>query len=121
MTEGLAKRKWPEWQIKSVGTDVSEEASGPADEAITVMNSRGIDIRNHKATKIESVDVNSYQFVLALDKEVKRKLVSRYGVDSAKIIDFFVRDPYAGGLGPYIKCANEISQKLAAMSFGDGK
>lgn len=120
MAEGFARRRWPNFEIMSVGTHVTDEGAGPANEAITVMLSRGIDIKNHKTTKVEDVDLPSYKFIIALEKDVKRTLIEQHGVDASKVIELFVRDPYDGGIGPYIKCANEIEKKLAAISLEGG-
>ena len=75
----------------------------------------GIDIQNHQTTGVSQIEVDAFQFIVALDKQAKRDLIQRYGVSEAKVIDLFVKDPFGYGPAPYIKCREEISKKLAAL------
>jgi protein-tyrosine phosphatase len=117
MAEAIAKRIWPDRKIKSAGTNVLREGGSAADEAITVMNGMGYDIRGHRTTSIEMVDISSFEFVAVLDKDARKTLVAKYGIDESKIIDLFVKDPVGSSVEQYIRCAKEINRGLAAAGF----
>jgi protein-tyrosine-phosphatase len=117
MAEAIAKRIWPNRKIESVGTNVWREGGSAADEAITVMSSMGYDIRGHRTTSIEMVDISSFEFVVVLDKEARRTLVAKYGIDESKIVDLFVKDPVGSSIEQYIRCAKDLNKRLAAVGF----
>jgi protein-tyrosine-phosphatase len=69
--------------------------------------------------KIESVgkmvDISSFEFVVVLDKEARRTLVAKYGIDESKIVDLFVKDPVGSSIEQYIRCAKDLNKRLAAV------
>lgn len=116
MAQALAKRRWPNCVVQSVGICVPPENARAADQAIAVMNSAGIDISAHKPTPIDGVAIHGFEFVVALDKNVRRTLLNR-GVDASKIVNLFIADPYGDDLGQYLRCANAIAKGLTNLSF----
>jgi len=114
MAEALAKRRWPGLRIESVGTDAS--AYGPAEEAVIVMSSIGLDIQGHVARSLSDVDLNDYELIIALDKRLLRVLAERYGIERSKLIELHIDDPiYSGGVEAYRKCANRIAKRLGEL------
>lgn len=116
MAEAFARRLWPHCAIKSAGIGVLPESEGAADEAVAAMASFDFDISHHRPTPIDKVNLDKYAFILALDKDVYRKL-SKKGVVSSKIIKMFVSDPYGDDPGQYVCCARFIRNALKKVSF----
>jgi protein-tyrosine-phosphatase len=115
MAEALARRRWPTCHVASAGIRVQREGGSPAQEAISVMAHMGLDIRHHRAKSLSDYDLSSFQWVLALDKNVKLLLTTQHNVETSKIIDFFINDPYGADITRYVKCANEIKKKIASL------
>lgn len=77
----------------------------------------GLDIEAHKQTPISDVNLNEFEFVMALTKSVRQELLERYGVDESKILSIFVDDPFGSDIEQYVRCANVIAKKLGKIEF----
>lgn len=115
MAEALAKRRWPDCRIESVGTNVVPGTKGPAEDAVLVMHRSGLDIRGHRPRSINDVNLEDYQLVVALDKHLPSILVARFGVEGGKIVELHVDDPISTSLEKYSKCANQIAKRLGEL------
>ena len=117
MAEALAKRRWPDCRVGSAGTNVVVDGGGAADEAVTVMNHYNLDIKDHQTTPIAEIDTEAFQFIVALDKRVRRELIEKHSIPESKIKNLFIDDPFTDDIVQYIKCATAIARSLSALSF----
>lgn len=119
MAAALAKRWWPKCRISSVGTKSITGGHGAADEAVAVMRRLGLDISRHRTAPISAVDAETFQFIVALDKGVRRTLIEVHSIPESKIKNLFVDDPYYNTEAQYEKCANEIAKRLGSIKFSN--
>jgi low molecular weight protein-tyrosine phosphatase len=113
MAEALAKRLRPDWKIDSAGTYVT--SATPSGDAVAAMQMIGIDIQGHKATSVSSADLDEFQFVVFLCKDAKQNFLAHYPIETTKIRDLFVDDPYGNDFIEYVRCRKAISRCLSAL------
>lgn len=61
-------------QVESAGIKESAAGQPAAPDSINFMRERGLDLSDHKSRWIESLDYNSYHFIVAIDNEVMDRL-----------------------------------------------
>jgi protein-tyrosine-phosphatase len=83
-----------------------------AHSAVETMARLGIDIKTHKCTPIDGIDLSSFDFVVALDKAVRQSLIKDYNVERSKLVDVFVADPRGEEAEQFLRCADAITKKL---------
>jgi protein-tyrosine-phosphatase len=103
--------------VQSAGLCVGNVGGGAALEAKTAMKRIGLNIESHKQTPISDINLNEFEFVIALTKRVRQDLLERYGVDESKILSVYVDDPFGSDIEQYVKCANVIAKKLGKIEF----
>jgi protein-tyrosine-phosphatase len=99
MAAAFARILWPMCRIKSAGIRVRSQDLGAADLAISTMAGFEIDIRDHRPTHINEVVVDDYEFVLALDNDVRRALRTR-GVAERRSLTLSSRTHMVTSLAP---------------------
>jgi protein-tyrosine phosphatase len=82
----------------------AEDGNPPSMLAVLEMKRRGIDISGHRARNIASVDLSSYDEIVALDREVA-SLLERAVPDHPKMRVWNIADPYGGPAGGYRNAA----------------
>jgi protein-tyrosine-phosphatase len=90
-----------------------EAASGmPATQnAVKVMAERGLDIREHKAQPVESVDLSRFVLIIAMTLAIAATL-RQLGIDDRRILVINVCDPYGFGLPAYRTAVADIEAAL---------
>lgn len=96
--------------VQSAGICADEGASATQD-AIAVMEKRGLDIRNHSARGIGVVDTSEFDLIVAMDSRIARSIRSR-GVDTTIILELDIPDPYGQGIECYRITADAIVREL---------
>ena len=82
---------------------------GAAPNAVRAMReARGLDLGMHTPRDVSAVDVESFDWVVALDPSVARRLRSEYEVSDEKLVTWAISDPYGGSLADYRLCLEEI-------------
>jgi len=108
------------YKVRSAGTWALEDR--PASEyAVEVMAARGVDIADHRAHSITSVDVAEAELILVMSREHEQIIantwpqyrwkVHRLSEMAGKRRD--VNDPYGLPIGEYRTCADVIDSYLA--------
>jgi protein-tyrosine-phosphatase len=111
MAAALAKQALGERiNVDSVGIDVGQLSASP--EAIKVMQEYGLNITGHRSRGISSVDLNAYDFVIALSSSVKAELRKKAVIKRPKLITWEIADPYGKGVEVYRKCAKSIKENV---------
>jgi protein-tyrosine-phosphatase len=116
MAEALARRKWPNCRILSVGTNVIA-GEGAAPEAVTVMDQVGLDIRGHRRTSVKDVNIDNYELIVSLAKRATTDLENIFSIPRNRIKTLHVEDPAATNIEKYAKVRDHIAKGLNALSF----
>lgn len=86
-------------RIESAGISAENGASATED-AIRVMQERGIDISGHRSRSVSGLNLLDFDLVVALTPSIAQDLRNR-GVDETKLTALDIRDPYGEGLAAY--------------------
>ena len=105
-----------EYQVRSAGTWASTGARA-AVQACQVMTKRGIDITNHRARDISSVDVTEAALILVMTRTHREAIVAEFPDVRTKTYlmsemigkSYDIADPYGSSLAHYAYCAEDLS------------
>ncbi|WP_425538564.1 low molecular weight protein arginine phosphatase [Microaceticoccus formicicus] len=118
MAEGIFNSIAKDYTASSMGLFPS--FSGAAKNAITVMDSMGIDIANHVSKGLSGMD--DYELILTMTEDQSRLLKSELGLDNIYSLKEFttgkagdVADPYGGDLKEYELTANELKELIIKL------
>lgn len=118
MAEGIFNSIAKDYTASSMGLFPS--FSGAAKNAITVMDSMGIDIVNHVSKGLSGMD--DYELILTMTEDQSRLLKSELGLDNIYSLKEFttgkagdVADPYGGDLKEYELTANELKELIIKL------
>ncbi len=118
MAEGIFNSIAKDYTASSMGLFPS--FSGAAKNAITVMDSMGIDIANHVSKGLSGMD--DYELILTMTEDQSRLLKSELGLDNIYSLKEFttgkagdVADPYGGDLEEYELTANELKELIIKL------
>lgn len=118
MAEGIFNSIAKDYTASSMGLFPS--FSGAAINAITVMDSMGIDISNHVSKGLSGMD--DYELILTMTEDQSRLLKSELGLDNIYSLKEFttgkagdVADPYGGDLKEYELTANELKELIIKL------
>jgi len=99
--------------VESCGVTAVDGAPA-ARHAITVMGEKGLDIGSHAARGIDSLDVSSFDVVVALDPDVARRLRHR-GVDTNRLVELNIADPYGNDIDRYRSTVSAVERELERL------
>lgn len=98
--------------IEAESAGVSATNGDPAaSNAITVIAKKGMDIGGHRARRVDSLNLSSYDRIVALDARVAQRL-RRHGVGSPILMELNVPDPIGSDEKRYHETANLIEREL---------
>jgi len=83
------------------------------------MKCLGLDIKDHEVRSIQDIDTDEFQFVVVLDKSLRRVLTGRHAIPESKILNVFVDDPYGDDFVQYVRCAGRINRGLNSLEFSN--
>lgn len=120
MLEKIAKDQNKNIEVYSCGL-WAEPGDVPTYEAITVMDSYGIDLKNHRATNIRNSEIRNMDIILCATLNHKRNVILMYPELKDKVFtmkeyagykdnDLDIQDPWGYGLDVYKSCAKEIKE-----------
>jgi protein-tyrosine-phosphatase len=108
----------PAVEIQSAGI-MAHDGAPATPEAIDVLGERGLDLSGHRARRVDGVDRQAFDLVVAIDASVAAALRSR-GLDPVKIVELDIRDPIRQGTDAYGETADRIAHELERI-FGSGR
>ena len=103
------------FHVESVGIDVGQKSASL--EAIKVMQEHGLDINDHCPRDISSVNLNEYDFVIAMTSFIANQLKDKGIGETVKLVVWEVADPYGKGLDRYRECAQSIKHNIAQFAM----
>ena len=89
----------------------------PAENAVTVLRNRGIDLTTHRAQQVTAPLLEKADFVIAMTPDHQHLLCSHFPDHCEKIHLFShsVNDPYGGNLAMYQKTADQLDSLLQSF------
>lgn len=116
MAEYLARRKFGR-AIEITSAGLAPGVSS-ADEAIAALRDLNIDASQHSPRDIADLDVQSYDYVIAMDSSVAREFKRRFpSYPPRRVIKWSIDDPWGTDLAEYRACAEKIFKKLNYLPF----
>jgi len=113
MAVGLASKILPSnIFVDSAGLDTSYGRASNKNAIEVMKNEYGIDISNHKTKDVESVNIDEYDFIVAMDQFIAEKLRKEYNINSKIIFNWDINDPYGKDYQGYKACADNINNFL---------
>ena len=115
MAVGLASNLLPEnFSFDSAGIDA--DFGKPANpNAIKVMQHEyGIDISDHATKDIETINLDEFDKIIALDEYVYNELISRYDLNHIIMYKWNIDDPYGPDYERYKRCAIFIKKMITS-------
>ena len=108
---------------QQVGSGVLVESAGvsatvgckAAEHAVTLLSARGVDLGEHRSRHVDSIDLRSYDVVVAVEPRIASMLRQR-GVGAERIVTLTVNDPFHGSLDDYRTALMSIEQQVAGDS-----
>ncbi len=115
MAEGLAKRILQGVDVESAGI-APLPGQGAAGDSIAVMWEYDIDISDHQSRNVDSLPLQSYDLIIAMDSLVHRHLRDRFKLSPAKLIEWNIDDPVGKPKEAYRRCAKAIEEALRSLA-----
>ena len=122
MAEAIAAHRAPELTVDSAGT-IATHAGEPADpRTMAVLRKHGIPYAG-RARQVTREDVDRFDWVLAMDRSNRARLLELFGPDRARSVrlvleplgeDLEVADPYYGGPDGFDRCYDQLDQAIQA-------
>lgn len=94
---------------------ISPSLGRASENAVKVMSEFGIDISNHFSKGVESLSLDLFDHVVALDFDITDCLIKNHGVEASKLVEWEIEDPIGQDIGFYRKCAFEIKSRLESF------
>lgn len=116
----LARQRFPDFDISSASTDAWQQTAQPSTIEVLATD-HGIDAASHKPTHISTLDLSSYDLIVALDTEVATKLRAT-NIDTARLVAWDVPDPFGSSLDHYRETVSQIVpnlDELASLLHGE--
>jgi len=116
MAVGLASKLLPgnfSFDSAGIATILGSEAKP---NAINVMqNEYGIDISNHKTKDIETINLDKFDIIVAMDQYVFDELTSRYELIHKILYKWNIDDPFPADHQRYKNCAINIEIMISSQ------
>jgi protein-tyrosine-phosphatase len=99
--------------VESAGIETVDHLPA-TNEAVSVMGECGLDISGHRSHKIQQVNLDSYQSIVAMTDEIEKRLI-QLGANSSAIRTLGVEDPYRRGIDVYRATAIALKSALQSL------
>ena len=86
-----------------------------AENAVFTLANIGIDASGHEPRNLGGLDLNSYDLIVAMDKNVREELQLVFQVPENKLKAWNIDDPYGHNLEEYASCARAITDELRKL------
>lgn len=115
MAEGLAKTILDgKADVESAG--ISPCINRATAEAIDVMQKEfGIDISGHRPRSVTDIELDRFDSIIALDSYVYARLKEDHRIDSGRLIQWDIDDPYGASIDVYRECVFNIRRSVQKL------
>ncbi len=79
-----------------------------------------IDIAGHRPRSVSELDLDDFDFVIALDPGIFSRLKSTARIPEDKLYGWDIEDPYGQGLSAYVEAARRIRERLGQFLRSQG-
>jgi protein-tyrosine-phosphatase len=94
-------------KVESVGID-ADTGSPASEEAITVLNTLGMDARLHRSRNISEFDLRRYDYIVAMKVRIADEIRSSIPKETTRLITWDVSDPWGHGIDACRQSAQQI-------------
>ena len=81
-------------------------------DAVIAAGERGFDLTAHRARRVDDLDLDAYDLIVALAPSLAARLRARLRGEDERLIELDIDDPYGGDLDDYRRCAAEIESEV---------
>jgi protein-tyrosine-phosphatase len=106
----LRRALGPGVTVESAGVTAGDDPA--AAHAIALLQTRGIDLSDHRSRHIDAIDLHGFDVVIALSERIANQLSER-GVAADRLLVWPVKDPIGGTLDDYRAVLAAIDQQVA--------
>lgn len=99
--------------VRSAGVDCGSGLRA-AQNAVTVMAERGLDISSHSSTELDDLNVDEFDVVVAMSPRIAVRLAK---LSPKRLEQWNVTDPYGGDIGTYRTAADAIQAALDQLDL----
>ena len=76
----------------------------------------GIDLSAHRSVDVENLSLNDFDYIIAMKADYAARIVTRFGILSAKVIQWDVDDPMIENTdAAYERCLAQIEKLLEPL------
>ena len=115
MAEGLAKTILDgKADVESAGISPCRDRATA--EAIELMQKEfSIDISGHRPRSVTDIELDHFDSIIALDSYVYSRLKEDHRIDSGRLIQWDIDDPYGASIDVYRECAFNIRRSVQKL------
>jgi len=118
MAEALARGQFGD-TVRVASAGIAPQGTADATNAIETLHALfGLDASGHKPRDVRSVDLESFDCIIAMDKRVAKCLPN---VPPAKLVVWQIPDPWGDDSLEYRRCALKINQEVSRLRLGRGR
>ena len=100
--------------VESAGTSPSRGRA--TCEAIELMQKGfSIDISGHRPRSVTDIELDRFDSIIALDSYVYGRLKEDHRIDSGRLIQWDIDDPYGASIDAYRECAFNIRRSVQKL------
>ena len=120
LAEYLGRRFYGDaFTFESAG--IRPQSAADASNAVhTLRNTFGIDASGHQPRDVRSLDIDSFDLVIAIENNAA-VVVRELGLSESKLQVWPIRDPWGGDLAEYEEVALDIRKRLATLKRAAGR
>lgn len=96
-----------------VAARFNDEANPEAQKAVASLY--GLDLTKHRAKSVNSIDLKKYDYIVALDQSVARRLKQVWKVDEDRLLSLEVADPYENGEAAYLDTLRTLNREITKL------
>ena len=111
MAEGLARKKFGD-TIVVTSAGICPQKAEHAKMAINTLKLFKVDMSSHMPRDVKTVDITSFDHVIALDKNIAKKLLD---IPVDKLLTWNISDPWGYDDSKYEGCAIAIKREISKL------
>ena len=86
-----------------------------AENAVLTLSTFGIDASNHQPRSLDTVDLHSFDIIIAMKKDIAREVLAKFSLPADRLRVWNIADPFGDNLEEYQRCARKILVELRKL------